>query len=291
MNGQGTTWQGSPKAWLADDLAGANDWILRADPNLAAFSRKQLQRWCAPVHHQLVHGYGVVLIRGLASLSEPAFRELFLAIGRCLGTPNTTYGLLYDVLDSGKCFRSQAIPVSQTREATSMHTDSSRLETHPRWVGLACVQRAMVGGASRVASALAVHRHLEATAPASLQQLGHCFHRDVVTPGVADPLALIAQNSFPVFAQASDGPTLRYMRYWIEKGHERLGKPLSAEEQEAFNLLDAALNAPQFCHRFAMEEGDILLLDNHKLAHDREAYEDDPERPRHMIRLWLDENP
>ena len=87
MNETGATWQGSPKTWLADDLASTNDWIIRAEPNLASFSSKQLQRWCAPVHHQLVHGYGVVLIRGLASLSEPAFRELFLAIGRCLGPP------------------------------------------------------------------------------------------------------------------------------------------------------------------------------------------------------------
>jgi hypothetical protein len=30
-----------------------------------------------------------------------------------------------------------------------------------------------------------------------------------------------------------------------------------------------------------------LFCDNHKTAHDREAYRDDPAAPRLMVRLWL----
>lgn len=77
------------------------------------------------------------------------------------------------------------------------------------------------------------------------------------------------------------------MRYWIEKGHECLGQPLEAEDLRAFDALDAALNHPRFLHSFQLQEGDILLIDNHKLVHDRKAYEDDPHRPRRLIRLWL----
>ena len=40
-------------------------------------------------------------------------------------------------------------------------------------------------------------------------------------------------------------------------------------------------------HDFAMAPRDMLFIDNHKTAHDREAYEDDPNAPRLMIRLWL----
>ena len=205
--------------------------------------------------------------------------------------PDGTYGELYDVTDSGQSHLTKAIPVSQTRAATSMHTDSSRCETHPRWVGLACVQQAPVGGGSRLASALAVHDHLKASDICSLERLHRSFARDVVTPGAVDSLALIAQNRFPVFSAENDGPTLRYMRYWIEKGHQRLEQPLEADDLRAFDALDAALNHPHFCHSFQLQEGDILLIDNHKLVHDREAYEDDPHRPRRLIRLWLNETP
>jgi len=40
-------------------------------------------------------------------------------------------------------------------------------------------------------------------------------------------------------------------------------------------------------HDFAMAPRDMLFIDNHKTARDREAYEDDPNAPRLMIRLWL----
>lgn len=279
------------KPWLAADLAASSAWIVAADPDLALLSSEALQAWFAPVRQQLLHGYGVVLIRGLSPQPESTFRRLYLALGRCLGTPDGTYGELYDVTDSGQSYLTKAIPVSQTRAATSMHTDSSRLETHPRWVGLACVQQAPVGGGSRLASALAVHAHLKASDPSSLERLQCSFARDVVTPGAVDPLALIAHNRFPVFSAEADGPTLRYMRYWIEKGHERLGQPLDADDLRAFDSLDAALNHPRFCHSFHLQEGDILLIDNHKVVHDRQAYEDDPHRPRRLIRLWLNETP
>ena len=279
--------QGGLKPWRAADLAASSEWIVEADPVLTTLTEVQLQNWFAPLRHQLLHGYGVVLIRGLSAQPQSTFRRLYLAIGRCLGSPDLTYGELYDVTDSSQSHLTKSIPVSQTRAATSMHTDSSRLETHPRWVGLACVQQAPVGGGSRLASALSVHDFLKENHPKSLARLQQNFHRDVVTPGAVDPLGLIALNRFPVFSQAVDGPTLRYMRYWIEKGHERLGQALCAEDLRAFDDLDAALNHPNFCHCFQMQEGDILFIDNHKVVHDREAYEDNPQRPRHLIRLWL----
>ncbi len=90
---------------------------------------------------------------------------------------------------------------------------ASRLETHPRWVGLACIHRAPLGGGSRLVSVVAVHDQLAQTHPAQLQRLKRCFHRDLVTPGSCHDLAGIKANRFPVFSDASDGPTLRYKRY------------------------------------------------------------------------------
>jgi alpha-ketoglutarate-dependent taurine dioxygenase len=275
------------RGWRAEDLAGSDRWIFPADPHLSDASPAVLQAWLEPVLEELHHGSGAAWIRGLGTLEESRLRGLFLRIGRAIGSVDTTYGDLYDVTDSGASYLERAIPVSQTRAATTLHTDSSRLETHPRWVGLACVRQAPVGGGSRLVSAVAVHDHLSVHHPQQLERLHHHFHRDIVTPGSHPDPALIEANHFPIFSQAADGPTLRYMRYWIEKGHERLGRPLSSEDLEALDILDATLNDPAFRHDFPMAAGDLLFIDNHKLAHDREAYRDDPCAPRLMVRLWL----
>jgi len=277
------------QAWRAADLANSNHWIFAAEASLAAADPDSLRAWCQPLISELQHGCGVALVRGLGGLDGTTLRQLYLEIGCCIGELDTTYGALYEVTDSGESHRVRAIPVSQTHASTSVHTDSSRLETHPRWVGLACMRQAPLGGGSRLVSVIAVHDQLAETHPAQLQRLKRCFHRDLVTPGSCNDLAGIKANRFPVFFDASDGPSLRYMRYWIETGQERIGEPLGPLDCEAFDALDAALNDPQLRHDFALAPGDLLFIDNHKVAHDRDAYQDDPSAPRLMLRLWLNE--
>ena len=276
------------QAWRAAQLADDASWIFRADPGLADASAPELRAWLAPLRRQLTQGWGVAWVRGLAGLPEPCLRRLFLAIGRAIGQLDTTYGELYDVIDSGASHLERAIPVSQTRAATSMHTDSSQRAIHPRWVGLACVRQAPEGGGSRLASAVAVHDHLRQHEPEALRRLYRCFHRDLVTPAGERQRRQRLANRFPIYRLAADGPSLRYMRHWIETGHARLGKPLKPEDRQAFDRLDASLNDPRFRYDFRLEPGDLLFCDNHKTAHDRQAYRDHPDAPRLMLRLWLD---
>ena len=280
--------------WRAADLAGDGRWIFRADPRLveAADAADEaataaLKAWLEPVLQELKRGWGLAWIRGLGALPEDPLRRLYLAIGRAIGQPDTTYGELYDVTDTGACHLERAIPVSQTRAATTMHTDSSRRDCHPRWVGLACVRQAPEGGGSRLASAVAVHDHLAVHQPEALKRLHRSFYRDLVTPGSDRGRQERLANRFPVFQQAADGPTLRYMRHWIETGHARLGQPLTPPDRQAFDQLDAALNDRRFRHDLRLEPGDLLFCDNHKTAHDRQAYRDDPAAPRLMVRMWL----
>jgi len=151
------------------------------------------------------------------------------------------------------------------------------------------VSQAPEGGGSGLASAVAVHDHLACHQPQALRRLHRCFHRDLVTPGGSRERQQRLANRFAVFQQAADGPSLRYMRHWIETGHARLGKPLAEADRQAFDQLDAALNDPRFRHPLRLEPGDLLFCDNHKTAHDRDAYRDDPAAPRLMLRLWLND--
>ena len=77
------------------------------------------------------------------------------------------------------------------------------------------------------------------------------------------------------------------MRFWIERGHEVAGVPLTDAQRRALDLLDATLEHPDHVHRFRMETGEMLFCDNTRVAHDRDAYRTDPDQPRWLCRLWL----
>jgi alpha-ketoglutarate-dependent taurine dioxygenase len=277
---------------LPEDAVALERWAeTQADP-VAAISRgavvlPAVQALAGRVARELVRGTGVAWIRQVPSLPERTLRLVYLALGLELGTTVDTYGRLYDVRDSGASYRDKAIPVSQTRESTGMHTDSSGKHVCPRFVALACVSQAPSGGGSRLVSAAEVHEQLRARHPQHLDRLYGTFVRDVVTPGADRSPERVAENAFPIFSSEPQ-LKLRYMRYWIERGHERASVPLSAADRAAFDALDAALADEQNVLSFRMAPGDLLFIDNTTVLHDRDAYVDDVATPRLMLRLWLD---
>ena len=151
--------------------------------------------------------------------------------------------------DRGGDYTKTAIPVSQTRAATGLHTDSSALDVLPDLVGLICIRPAKSGGSSRIACALRAHRRLGEEDPGSLAMLEQPHLRDIVTPGADRSQRM--RNQFPVFGdQSGRGVTCRYMRFWIERG-------------------------------------EMLWVDNCTTLHDRTEYVDDAEAPRLLLRQWV----
>jgi alpha-ketoglutarate-dependent taurine dioxygenase len=55
------------------------------------------------------------------------------------------------------------------------------------------------------------------------------------------------------------------------------------------DMLEAIANDPEFYVEMDFQPGDIQLLNNAKILHSREAYQDhdDLDRRRHLLRLWL----
>jgi Taurine catabolism dioxygenase TauD, TfdA family len=62
-----------------------------------------------------------------------------------------------------------------------------------------------------------------------------------------------------------------------------------ASRISATTLLDALANDPSNYLDMEFRPGDIQLIHNHVILHDRTDYEDwpEPERKRHLLRLWL----
>ncbi|MEE2675011.1 MAG: TauD/TfdA family dioxygenase, partial [Myxococcota bacterium] len=184
-------------------------------------------------------------------------------------------------------YTTSAVPVSATAAATGFHTDSSSVDTWPDIVGLLCESPGTRGGESLITNGLRAHRELRLRAPEALAILERDFIRDVVTPGRERTRANLLRNRFPIFAGRGGAPTLRYMRYWVERGQSAAGLPLSHQQTAALDALDEVLQAPENVVQFRLERGDMLFLDNQILAHNRLAYHDAEGHMRRLQRIWI----
>jgi len=277
---------------LRADLARLEQWMCSVTDPIQALRRGTLhlpviEAIGRQVAAQVAGPTGFLWMTDVPPMSPELLSMLFLAIGLELGDTSDDYGRLYDVIDHGGSYKDTPIPVSQTLEATGIHTDSSNRAVWPRVVALACVRPSEHGGVSQLVSVHRLHALLARDSPDTLQQLLRPFVRDIVTPNSDRSLQSVRNNAFPILSEEGE-VRLRYMRYWIEQGHQRIGQALSASQLAALDVLDGLLNSPTLMLTRRLNTGDMLFINNTSVAHGRTSYIEDPDLPRHLLRLWLD---
>jgi len=296
------------QAWTRDTLDQSSVWrqplpdraveLIEAakaphDSSLVSFCLPESERTggaaaLSSVRQELETGRGFVILELPPRFeSAPARTRAYWLVGQMLGEPfvqNVQATMLYDVRDTGQDVRYGA-RFSVTNADSSFHTDNSFGDEVLDYVGLLCLQGARSGGLSQLVNAQAVVTELRRRDPSALEVLSRAFHvdrRGGVRPGES-PTARV-----PVF-EHRNGLVCRYLRYWIEAGHEKAGEPLTLPQQNALDALDAVLNEPALRVEFYLEPGDMFFINNRWLLHSRTAFEDhaEPQRRRHYVRLWL----
>jgi alpha-ketoglutarate-dependent taurine dioxygenase len=243
-----------------------------------------------PVRSALENGRGFAILQGprREHYSPQELQVCYWLVGQMLGRPieqNVKGTLLYDVRDTGQDVRYGA-RFSVTNAESSFHTDNSFGDGVADYVGLLCLQSARSGGLSQVVSGYSVHNELLAHQREVLEILYQPFHidrRGGLRPGEAPTV------QYPVLSWDGHGLMYRYLRYWIESGHEKIGHPLSDAQRRALDALDEVAHDPSLRVEFALEPGDLFFVNNRWILHNRTAFEDhaEPEQRRHLIRLWL----
>jgi alpha-ketoglutarate-dependent taurine dioxygenase len=249
-----------------------------------------LQASMAPVRDALEDGRGFATVNGGAArgLSDEEAVAAYWIVGQALGRPfeqNVQGTLLYDVRDTGQDVAKGA-RFSVTNAETFYHTDNSFGDTVLDYVGLQCLRTARSGGLNQVVSGFSACEELRREHPEALRLLSQPFHVDR-RGGVKEgetPTALV-----PIVEWRGGEPLFRYLRYWIEAGHQKAGQPLTPEQTEALELLDQVLRRPDLRAEFGLEPGQMFFINNRWILHNRTAFEDypEPERRRHYVRLWL----
>jgi hypothetical protein len=275
-----------------DELERGLDGIERAGIPMHAVDRAhlplpRLATRIAGWRAELMHGRGFLVLSGLPveRWGEARSALAFWALGHHLGVPgaqNPQGELLGHVRDYGEQADAPHVRLYRTTSNIGFHCDAADV------VGLLCLRTARSGGASRIASSVAVWNAILAEDPEAARLLFTPFAHDLRgehrpdAPGHAE----IQPCCF-----GEDGVLRTFYHGEYFRSVERLADvgPLPSDRRAVLDRYDALAGSPEFRLDMALEPGDIQLLSNHTIVHARTGYEDhlDPDRKRHLLRLWL----
>jgi Taurine catabolism dioxygenase TauD, TfdA family len=237
------------------------------------------------IRNELLFGRGFAVLRGLPVDDDPArvAARLWL-LGRHLGKPvsqNARGHLLGHVCDLGYDASDPATRLYQTNQRQGFHTDSADV------VALLCLRAATSGGQSSLASVATVFNEVVARDP---ELAGALFDPVATDHRGEEPPGARPWFEIPVLSFLDDRLTVIYQRRYIESAARFPEAPrLSDRQRAALDVFDAVLDDPHIHLEMDLEPGDVQLVHNHQVLHDRTAFVDDPDpaRRRHLLRLWL----
>ncbi|MBA4501354.1 TauD/TfdA family dioxygenase [Marinobacterium marinum] len=289
-------------AWMGQDLDSDSGWIysLSADEQAVlhqALEHVQSKGFKAPdfeqsdfpiepirpsidrILNELEEGRGFILIRGLDAdrYSEEELQSLYYGLGLYMGRSvkqNARGDLLGMVTNVGD-LDDKNTRVYETNAYLPYHTDLSDV------VGLLSIQRAKNGGLSSLVSAATIYNTILDEAPEYLEVLYQPFY--FAHLGEEKP------TPSPIFSYHRGKLSCRYLRQYIELGHDIAGVPLTPEQVSAMDLFDDIMHRSAIKLDMMLEPGDIQFANNYMVLHSRTGFEDhdEPARRRKLVRLWL----
>ncbi len=298
-------------AWRPENLASDSSWVHYLDDGeleelndaidhvrareLAAceferedFPLPSLSRRIDSIIHELEHGRGCVLIKGLdvERYEMGDLKTLYWGLGVHLGNPisqNAKGDLIGHVTDSGREYQRKNVRGYTTNDALRPHCDSSDI------VSLLCVHHAKSGGESLIASSITIFNEVSRTRPEYLGDLAEGFHFDLRGEGATGDPEEVTRHRVPVFCYHDGRLSARYNQKIIEDGQRKAGSPLTGRTLEAVRYIGELALRDDIRFDMRFERGDIQILNNHMILHARNSFEDfdESERKRNLLRLWF----
>jgi hypothetical protein len=300
-----------PAAWVGEDLMQNTSWIQPVLADQVAeldaalrhvkqqgleipFAREDfplngLAAVLGELPQRLEEGAGCVLLRGFPRrrYTDDECEIIYWGIASHLGTPisqNTRGHLVGHVRDEGRSFDDPTARGYQTSAKMDFHADQLPVDV----LGLFCLRTAKSGGASALVSALTIHNILARERPDLLEVLYQPFNLDWRGEEAEGESPWYRS---PMFSARQGRVTSRFTsrQYFESVTRYDPALALSDIQREALDLVQELANRPDLRLRMEFQEGDMQFLNNHVLLHAREAFEDhdDPDRKRHLLRLWV----
>jgi hypothetical protein len=301
--------QRSRAVWRSADVANASGWTIEFDDDerdeiVAATAKAiaagktiaslRLEDFALPTlgakaiewSDALNTGRGFLLFRRfpVEDLDPASVEVAYVGFGLQFGQPvgqDAEANILGHVRDEGRARTDPGVRLYRTRGRQDFHTDGSDL------VGLLCLHAAESGGESRIASSAAVYNEMLRRRPDLVDVLYEPLYWD------RNDEQSVGEDPFfalPVFSDVNGAPRTFYIGWYIRDAQRHPQVPrLTRAQIDAMELLETIANDPEFHLEMSFRPGDIQFLNNAKILHAREAYEDSdvPAERRHLLRLWL----
>jgi hypothetical protein len=295
-----------PAGWYPADFTGKDHWIYRlseaeiaeiedavdlneakgrqlAEIGPAEFPLPRLGKAMKDLQHEVMRGRGFVLVRGLPIEGRSRFQTAlaFWGLGAHMGkavAQNAKGHLLGHVKDLGGDY--EKVRGYMTKASMGFHTDRADI------LSLCCLHPAKSGGAHRIASSITIYNELLKRRPELVKELTFPFYKSLngeIPPGVTTPWIRL-----PTYTIKDGYLSVRGTNRSVRKAQEMPGVPkLTEAQKEAIKMLKDL--AEEVYLDIDFELGDISYVQNLVTVHARSAFEDfpEPERKRHLYRLWL----
>ena len=245
-------------------------------PNLAAMLRA--------LGDQLQNGRGFGLLRGFPTegFDVEDLSMMYYGLCRHIGTgmsQNSDGGLIHYVTD-GALKPNQGKRGVGFPQRSHLHVDLMDI------VSLLCLRQAADDPHSQLASSTTLYNEILKRRPDLLPRLFEGYEWDRMDEHGRGEGAT-SGYLVPLFSQTNGAMSCRYNRGWLTAAHVSKKAPLSAEDGEAFRLIDEIND--ETCLAFPFGPGDVQFCSNYTVLHGREAHALEPneEQKRLLVRIWL----
>lgn len=236
------------------------------------------------LERNLLHGRGFELIQGFPAdkVEQAVTTGAMLVLSAHLGSlrhQNAAGDLVGHVRNTGVQSTDPGVRLYQTSERQTFHTDSTDV------VGLLALSQASEGGLSMVVNAQTAYHAMVSRHGTLVDEL--------FKPVATDRRGEIPEGhgpwfTIPVFTWWDGRLTVLYQRQYINSARRFPDAPALSDRQiAALDAFDDVCNDPALHLSMELAVGDIQFVHNHSILHDRTAFVDNPQRPRHLLRTWM----
>lgn len=225
--------------------------------------------------NEIEQGQRFVILEPVEGLAYNEIQLFCWTISNLLGTPlaqDQSGKRLIHIYDRDKTKRiKDGARYHQTHESGAIHTDNVNTPAPWEYLVVGCVYPAMIGGENIIVSALSVHDYLEKKAPEELAVLKENFWWEY--RGISSKLYQAPIITYNIAGE----PLFRHLRTYMESAHIKAEQPLTGEQIQALDALDATLSMSEFQIKHRLKAGQILVANDSQILHDRECFVDYPD--------------
>ena len=211
-------------------------------------------------NERLLDGVGLFVIDGICmeSFSVKEKTSIYTLASKILGEliiQNIKQEKIVEIKDIGKSMKTGG-RYHETKEGGSHHTDSPQWKNVPDYIGLFCVHNAKKGGTNLFLSAYTIHNRILQERKDLLDIFYEKFYFDKRGEFKDGESPTVFQ---PIFELKNKKLFFRYLRNYIDAGHDIQNQPLSQPQKDALTYLDNLMRVEDIAMKYDLKPGDMVF--------------------------------